>query len=107
MKEYDLILNRIIDPITSPSFEHSSSVLYQNPGWKNIILKLDELLSHLSPNYSINQIDSVSGELRYYANFQSEIYDTNPDLSKEIFNCVIAYYEYRSINTCNKCAIWQ
>lgn len=68
MKEYDFILNKIIYPIASPSFKHSS-VLYQNLGWKNIILKLDELLSHISSNYTINEIDFVSGQLRYYANF--------------------------------------
>jgi hypothetical protein len=77
-----------------------------HPGWTNLILKLHQLLIFISPNYTIMQIKTKFGGLRYYAKFVPKDSDLTQETSKEIFDCLIRYYEYLSTITCETCGSW-
>lgn len=95
MDNFQQILNRI-----QPNYSKSLDV---HQGWHNLVFKLDSLLSYLSPNYTISQVKTKFGNLRYYASFVSQQNDPAPDLSKDIFDSLIRYYEYLSSMICEYC----
>ena len=71
-------------------------------GWKEIVLKADEMLSYIDPDYKIAQIKEKFGTLRYY--FDSKYrYNTTQG---EIMNAITVWAERRSETTCESCGKW-
>jgi hypothetical protein len=66
-------------------------------GWMDIVLKADEMLAFIDPNYEINQIKEKFGTLRYY--FDSTKRGVEGDIMEAIATCA----EIRSSNTCERC----
>lgn len=57
--------------------------------WKDIILKTDEMLAYIDPNYKINQIKEKFGGLRYY--FESDYeYDST---QHKIMDAIVRWAE--------------
>jgi hypothetical protein len=66
-------------------------------GWKDIIITADEMLSHIDPNYKIQQVKEKFGALRFY--FSTELLGT-PVL---IMHAVTDSIEHRSKHVCEIC----
>ena len=76
------------------------------PGWYEIITKLDNLLSYISPDYKISQIKTKFGGLRYYADFEWDKEDPDYQTREDIFDSLIRYYESLSMSICEVCGSW-
>jgi hypothetical protein len=63
-----------------------------SPGWHSLIVKLDEELSQIDPDYTIQQVKEKFGGLRYYFN-------TKTDRFKEM-DSVVRRYEQIAWETC-------
>jgi hypothetical protein len=68
---------------------------HTGPGWQNLIKELDEKMSELDPNYTIEQIKEKFGGLRYYFYSDSDNADKMYDLEDE--------YEEKSFKICEYC----
>lgn len=66
------------------------------PGWDNLLLKLDDDLMEIDPNYTIAQVKEKFGSLRFYATCTA-----GTDFKK--FYGVITRYELTSAITCESC----
>ena len=69
-------------------------------GWRDIILKLDEDIAKLDPNYRVDQIKEKFGGLRYYISLSRGT--TNEELSVVIYE-LVREAEDRSMVTCDVC----
>jgi len=68
-------------------------------GWKDIVLKADEMLAHIDPDYQIFQIKEKFGTLRYY-------FGSNHDFDSveyDIMRAIEVWAEQRSQWTCESC----
>lgn len=68
-------------------------------GWKDIVLKADNMLAHIDPDYKIMQIKEKFGTLRYYFGSNLEYYSVEHD----IMHAIEVWAEQRSANTCEVC----
>jgi hypothetical protein len=68
-------------------------------GWKDIVLKADEMFAHIDPNYQIFQIKEKFGTLRYYFGSTHE-YDS---IEYSIMRAIEVWAERRSESTCESC----
>lgn len=66
-------------------------------GWKDIVLKCDEQLAFMDPNYKINQVKEKFGGLRFY--FETE----KTGIEQEIMWAIASYAERQSYSTCELC----
>lgn len=71
-------------------------------GWYPLIIKIDYELSKIDPNYTISQIKSKFGQLRFYAQPSNKIKDKQ---SKDFLN-TIEIYENLSSFICEKCSYY-
>jgi hypothetical protein len=93
--KFDHILSRFTDRF-SPCID-------TYPGWDKIILELDEMLSYISPDYTVDQIKTKFAGLRYYANYVPRDNEPNQSVAHHIFSNLIYYYETISRNICEVC----
>lgn len=68
-------------------------------GWKDIVLKADEMMAFIDPDYEIHQIKEKFGTLRYYFGTTFE-YGT---VQSNIMEAIERWAESRSANTCESC----
>jgi hypothetical protein len=68
-------------------------------GWKDIVLKADEMLSFIDPDYEIHQIKEKFGTLRYY--YGSTV--TYGSVQSDIMRAIETWAESRSAFTCETC----
>jgi hypothetical protein len=68
-------------------------------GWKDIVLKADEMLSFIDPDYEIHQIKEKFGTLRYY--YGSTV--THGSVQSDIMRAIETWAERRSAFTCETC----
>lgn len=66
-------------------------------GWMNIILKADEMLSFIDPEYKIDQIKEKFGGLRYYFS------TTKSGVEREIMYIITRFAQGRSFDICMDC----
>jgi hypothetical protein len=66
-------------------------------GWKEIVLKADEMLAFIDPDYEIHQIKEKFGTLRYYFG------TTKSGVESDIMYAVERWAESRSASTCERC----
>lgn len=69
------------------------------PGWFDLIIRLDQELSRLSPGYDVEQCKSKYGTLRYYAH-PNDPEDIDGQLA---FNELILAAENQSATICEQC----
>ena len=69
------------------------------PGWFELIIRLDEQLTRLSPGYVVEQCKSKFGTLRYYARPEDP-----DDIDTQLtFNDLIRAAENESATLCEEC----
>jgi Zn finger protein HypA/HybF involved in hydrogenase expression len=68
-------------------------------GWKDIVLKADEMLSFIDPDYEIHQIKEKFGTLRFYFGTTKK-YGT---VESNIMYAIERWAEAVSANTCEQC----
>jgi DNA-directed RNA polymerase subunit RPC12/RpoP len=68
-------------------------------GWKDIVLKADEMLAFIDPDYEIHQIKEKFGTLRYYFGTTKK-YET---IESNIMYAIERWAEAASANTCEQC----
>ena len=66
-------------------------------GWKDIVLKADEMFAFIDPDYEIHQIKEKFGTLRYYFG------TTKTGVELEIMYAIERWAESRSEHTCERC----
>lgn len=66
-------------------------------GWKDIVLKADEMLGFIDPDYEIHQIKEKFGTLRYYFG------TTKSGVESDIMYAIERWAESRSASTCESC----
>ena len=66
------------------------------PGWYDIIIRLNEQIASLVPDYEVHQIKEKFGGLRYYISSVSD------DVSKRVYALIDAA-EAESYRTCEEC----
>lgn len=71
-------------------------------GWKEIVLKADNMLAHIDPDYEIYQIKEKFGTLRYY--FGSRY--AHSTIQAQIMNAITTWAEHRSQYVCESCGKW-
>jgi hypothetical protein len=70
-------------------------------GWKELVLKVDEMLSFIDPDYKINQIKSKYGTLRYYFSTTKE----EGSIESQIMYAIESWAERRSSLICEFCGM--
>jgi hypothetical protein len=68
-------------------------------GWKDIILKADEMFAFIDPDYEIHQIKEKFGTLRYYF-ATTKKYET---IEYDIMEAIERWAESCSASTCESC----
>ncbi|WP_336648326.1 hypothetical protein [Microbacterium sp. MMO-10] len=68
------------------------------PGWYSLLVRLDQQLSEIDPNYRVQQVKSKFGALSFYARSSSE-----PDEFNEVFHQTIRSAEWESAEMCEEC----
>jgi hypothetical protein len=68
-------------------------------GWKEIVLKADEMLASIDPDYEIHQIKEKFGTLRYYFGTTFE-YGT---IQSNVMYAIKKWAESMSAATCERC----
>ena len=71
-----------------------------NEGWKDIIERTHEKLSHIDPDYKIDQIKEKFGGLRYYYSHSFEDYN---DIRRKIMDDIVTAAEIEASRTCELC----
>ena len=66
-------------------------------GWKDLVLRTDEMLAHIDPDYEIHQIKEKFATLRYY--FQGG----KTELEREIMWAIVEQAERTSSHICEVC----
>lgn len=66
-------------------------------GWKDIVLKADEMLAFIDPDYEIHQIKEKFGTLRYYFG------TTKTGVEDDIMRAIERWAESASASTCESC----
>lgn len=83
-----------------------------DPGWYRILADLDDALSAIAPNYTLHQVKSKFGTLRFYTGSihlkNGSIVDEWDDESKTglIIRQLVNYAELRSSIVCEFCGKW-
>jgi len=72
---------------------------YVMTGWRDIILRLDEQIAEIDPDYKVDQIKEKFGGLRYYVTLSKGITD---DQQNQIWK-LIEDAEALSYKTCDVC----
>lgn len=73
-------------------------------GWIDLVVKLDAQLAELFPNYSISQVKSKFGQLRYYiGSWNSSPLTVNEDVLAEQAETLIRAAEHASYRICEVC----
>lgn len=70
-----------------------------NPGWDDLVARLDEDLADLDPDYVVQQAKEKFGELRYYIDLDRGY---SPEIANEMFRLVTAT-EAASSRICEDC----
>lgn len=79
------------------------SVVSVGKGWTNLVNETHDLLSYISPDYSIAQIKQKYGGLRYYADYVPKYDEADPEKMRDIFYAIISNAERRSEHICETC----
>lgn len=75
--------------------EGDPSWSYCPDGWRDLVVKMNEHLEKIDPDYVLNQCKEKFGGLRYYTNRPFD-----PD---DLFFIVVNYYENQSFHVCDVC----
>jgi hypothetical protein len=73
-------------------------------GWRELVTKLDGMLSFVSPDYEPLQIKEKFGTLRFYAKYVPA--PEAPMVAYEIFYSLIEAAEAKSALVCEVCGRW-
>ena len=68
-------------------------------GWKDLVLRTDEMLAYMDPDYEIHQVKEKFGTLRYYYESKYE-YDS---IQGQIMQAIASYAEQNSSIICEIC----
>lgn len=88
-------IQRIVDRI-EPGWPEVVDV---GEGWFPLLARLDERLSLIAPEYSVQQVKSKFGALSFFARASDDVYDYNDE-----FNEAIRAAEWESTETCEVCS---